>query len=114
SGWSSAAASPRRSIGAGINATPATFGFEDLHADIARVEATLPSTTAKTPDRGASDSLPAHLSRKDMRLDLEHQAYPCCGGELHVIGETVSEMFAIDAIDPFPTLDGPPSIDCLL
>ena len=27
-----------------------------------------------------------------MRLDLEHQACPCCGGELHVIGETVSEM----------------------
>jgi transposase len=28
----------------------------------------------------------------DMRLDLEHQACPFCGGELHVIGETVSEM----------------------
>jgi zinc-finger binding domain of transposase IS66 len=27
-----------------------------------------------------------------MRLDLEHQACPCCGGELHLIGETVSEM----------------------
>src|SRR5882672_1312033 len=34
------------------------FGFEDLHADIARVKATLPSTTVKTPrsqsDRGGS------------------------------------------------------------
>ena len=69
------------------------FGFEDLHADIARVEATLPSTTVKTP-RSWPDrpSLPTYLPREDMRLDLEHQACPCCGGELHVIGETVSEM----------------------
>ena len=69
------------------------FGFEDLHADIARVEATLPSTTVKRPrSRPDRPSLPAHLPREDMRLDLEHQACPCCGGELHVIGETVSEM----------------------
>src|SRR6202051_59377 len=69
------------------------FGFEDLHADIARVEATLPSTTVKTPrSRPDRPSLPAHLPREDMRLDLEHQACPCCGGELHVIGETVCEM----------------------
>src|SRR5271167_4786644 len=69
------------------------FGFEDLHADIARVEATLPSTRVKTPrSRPDRPSLPAHLPREDMRLDLEYQACPCCGGELHVIGETVSEM----------------------
>jgi hypothetical protein len=58
------------------------FGFEDLHADVARVEATLPSTTVKTPrSRPDRPSLPAHLPREDMRLDLEHQACPCCGGE---------------------------------
>src|ERR1700688_4848349 len=69
------------------------FGFEDLHADIARVEATLPSTIVKTPrSRPDRPSLPAHLPREDMRLDLEHQACPCCGGELHVIGETGTEM----------------------
>src|ERR1700681_4838480 len=69
------------------------FGFEDLHADIARVEATLPSMTVKTPrSRPDRPSLPAHLPREDMRFDLEYQACPCCGGELHVIGETVSEM----------------------
>ena len=53
------------------------FGFEDLYADIARVEATLPSATVKTarsrPDRS---SLPAHLPREDIRLDLDHQACP--------------------------------------
>src|SRR5450631_3202235 len=69
------------------------LGFEDLNADIARVEATLPLTRVKTPrSRPDRPSLPAHLPREDMRLDLEHQACPCCGGELHVIGETVSEM----------------------
>ena len=53
------------------------LSFEDLQADIARVEATLPSTTAKTPrSRTERPSLPAHLPREDMRLDLEHQACP--------------------------------------
>src|ERR1700682_1637591 len=68
-------------------------GFEDLQADIARVEAPLPSTRVKPPrSRPDRPSLPAHLPREDMRLDVEHQACPCCGSELHVIGETVSEM----------------------
>jgi hypothetical protein len=69
------------------------LGFEDLNADIARVEATLPPAAAKAPRvRLDRPSLPAHLPREDLRLDLDHQACPCCGGELHVIGETVSEM----------------------
>jgi hypothetical protein len=86
-GWVAAAICSHRMT------TSLRFGFDDLHAEIARVEATLPSTTVKTPrSRPDRPSLPAHLPREDMRLDLEHQACPCCGGELHVIGETVSEM----------------------
>jgi hypothetical protein len=69
------------------------LGFDDLNADIARVEETLPPATAKAPrPRADRPSLPAHLPREELRLDLEHQACPCCGGKLHVIGETVSEM----------------------
>ena len=69
------------------------LGFEDLNADIARVEATLPPGTAKAPGaRTKRPSLPAHLPREEMRLDLEHEICPCCGGKLHMIGETVSEM----------------------
>src|SRR5882672_5631645 len=50
------------------------LGFEDLNADIARVEATLLLTTVKTPrSRNGRQSLPAHLPREDIRLDLEHQ-----------------------------------------
>jgi transposase len=71
------------------------FGFEDLEADLARVEAKLPPSAQEPPTSKSQidrPSLPAHLSRENMRLDIEHQACPCCGGELHVIGETVSEM----------------------
>lgn len=71
------------------------FGFEDLESDLARAEAKLPAGAAKTSrTRSQIDrpSLPAHLPRQDMRLDIEHQTCPCCGGELHAIGETVSEM----------------------
>jgi transposase len=70
------------------------LGLEDLTVDLARTEARLPSgekaSSPKPPDDRSS--LPAHLAREDVRLDLEHQACPCCGGELHLIGETVSEM----------------------
>src|SRR5215204_7165158 len=71
------------------------FGFEDLEADLARAEARLPPVagrTSKAKSEVDRPSLPAHLPRDDMRLDIEHQLCPCCGGELHVIGETISEM----------------------
>lgn len=71
------------------------FGFEDLVADLARAEAKLPSTAGKAPKtRSQVDrpSLPTHLPRVDRQLDIEHQTCPCCGGPLHAIGETISEM----------------------
>ena len=72
------------------------LGFEDLGGDIARVEATLPPAAAKTPNATTSQaeraSMPAHLPREDRKLDIDQQACPCCGGALHLIGETVSEM----------------------
>ncbi len=72
------------------------LGFEDLGADIARIEARLPAESrAKTPvrePRSERPSLAAHLPREDVRLDIEHDACPGCGGALHAIGETVSEM----------------------
>jgi len=66
------------------------LGFEDLGADIGRVETTLPLAAAKTPSSRLlidRPSMPAHLPREEMQLDIEHQACPCCGGELHRIGE---------------------------
>jgi transposase len=78
-----------------LDADQMRFGFEDLEADLARAEAKLPSCAEKasrSKSTGDRPSLPSHLSREDRRLDLEHQACSCCGGELHLIGETVSEM----------------------
>jgi transposase len=71
------------------------FGFEDLAADLARAEARLPprvANTAKARSQVDRPSLPEHLPREDRRLDIEQNACPCCGGPLHLIGETVSEM----------------------
>src|SRR5947209_1846998 len=69
------------------------LGFEDLNADLARAEAILPSARTRTPStEDERPSLPAHLPREDRRFDVDHQACSCCGGPLHLIGETVSEM----------------------
>ena len=72
------------------------LGLEDLDADIARVEAALPEAPGKrsTSERtsGGRLSLPDHLEREDMKLDIEGDVCPCCGGTIHEIGETVSEM----------------------
>lgn len=39
--------------------------------------------------------LPASLPRYEVTLDLENKNCPCCGGVLHKIGETASEMLDI-------------------
>jgi transposase len=39
-------------------------------------------------NRGA---LPAHLPRLERVIDLDDRTCPCCRGDLHVIGEDVSE-----------------------
>jgi hypothetical protein len=75
-----------------LNDDQLQLGLEDLTVDLARTEARLPPVKTK-PDKpeGERPSLPAHLPREDVRLDVE-QACPCCGGAVHLIGETVSEM----------------------
>jgi len=80
------------------------LGFEDLNADLARALAILPSAKTITPrTQDERPSLPAHLPREDRRFDVEHQACSCCGGPLHMIGETVSEMLALLSL-PFSKL----------
>jgi transposase len=69
------------------------LGLEDVDADIARVEEALPqvpATRAKAPDE--PPGLPDHLEREDVRLDIDADVCPGCGGAIHPIGETVSEM----------------------
>lgn len=67
------------------------FGFEDLEIDLARVEARLPPpSTSVAQDHHLR--LPAELEREDRRIDIEQETCTCCGGPLHFIGESVSEM----------------------
>ena len=68
-----------------------------MDSDIARVEADLPRLAPgkeQKPGRASDDrpSLPDHLPREDVTLDIDASLCPCCGGAIHKIGETVSEM----------------------
>lgn len=69
------------------------LALEELDGDIARVRESRPAvetTTSETPSRRRS--LPDHLPRENVLLDVEDQTCACCGGALHAIGENVSEM----------------------
>jgi len=71
------------------------LGLEDLDADIARLQARYPAVLAddSSPQPTPSQNgLPDHLPREDVALDIEERVCPCCGGALHLIGESVSEM----------------------
>jgi hypothetical protein len=69
------------------------LGFEVLEVELARTEARLPPVKAKTVRPEVErPSLPAHLPRADVRFVVESQACPCCGGAMHLIGETVGVM----------------------
>jgi len=72
------------------------LGLEDLDADVARAEAALPAVVTENvlrePAAKERLSLPAHLEREDVTLEIEAATCPCCGGVIHQIGEAVSEM----------------------
>jgi transposase len=72
---------------------PDQLGLEDLDADLAREEESAPQIKAQ-PDKPSSHRkpLPDHLPREDVRFDINDLTCACCGGALHVIGESVSEM----------------------
>ncbi len=46
---------------------------------------------ARKTRRANRGHLPAHLPREEIVIEPEAKACPCCGGELHVIGEDTSE-----------------------
>ena len=78
-----------------IDGDQLALGLEDLDADIARAEAG--HLAASESDVGCErklrrQGLPGHLPREDVAIDVDGEVCPCCGGALHAIGETVSEM----------------------
>ena len=73
------------------------LGLEDLDGDIARIEADLPPEGPGTRTRpqhvpDSDPGLPDHLQRVDRLEDIAPAACPCCGGAVHTIGESISEM----------------------
>src|ERR671929_2248124 len=78
------------------------LGLEDLEQTAAAAEAAQEavaarSGTPRTPRvrRRNLGSLPAHLPRVEVLVDIEDKSCPCCGRALHVIGEDTSEMLDI-------------------
>src|SRR5215217_68971 len=78
------------------------LGLEDLEqtaaaAEAAQEELAARNSTPPTPRvrRRNLGTLPAHLPRVAVLVDLEDKNCPCCGGTLHVIGEDTSEMLDI-------------------
>jgi transposase len=69
------------------------LGLDDLCADIAAVEESRPAHPKPTSHaRPHRKPLPEHLARNEVLLDMDSAGCPGCGGALHLIGESVSEM----------------------
>src|SRR4051794_18644486 len=66
-------------------------------AEAAQEEVTARSGPPRVPRvrRRNLGSLPAHLPRVEVLVDVGDKSCPCCGGVLHVIGEDTSEMLDI-------------------
>jgi len=68
------------------------LGLEDVESDLAHAEAQREPEPKPKDAKPRRKPLPDHLPREDVVLDAVADACPCCGGALHSIGESVSEM----------------------
>jgi transposase len=76
-----------------LDADQLALALEDLDGDIAGIRESRPAIAteaAEAPSR--RKPLPDHLPREDVLLDVDSEICGCCGGALHAIGESVSEM----------------------
>jgi transposase len=69
------------------------LALEDLDSNIGRAETSGPKGTVEIADKQPRRKpLPDHLPREEVVMDVANGACPCCGGVLHSIGESVSEI----------------------
>ena len=68
------------------------LGLDDVEADIGRAETSDPDAVGGADSRPRRKPLPDRLPREDVTVSIPSGACPCCGGPLHSIGESVSEM----------------------
>ncbi len=87
-----------------LTAEQLQLGLEDLEQTVAENQAaqeTAAAETAKEPKRRAAPpqrnlgDLPAHLPRYEVVIDIDRRDCPCCGGALHLIGESRSEQLDV-------------------
>jgi transposase len=77
------------------------LGFEEVEQTAAGEEADLEAKSPAEREVRASKrranrgSLPSHLPRVEMMVDVEDRSCPCCRGVLHVIGEDRAERLDI-------------------
>ncbi len=78
------------------------LGLEDLEQTMAAAEAAQEAPGSKDgaprPRRARRrnlGALPAHLPRVEVLVDVAGKSCPCCGGALHVLGESREEMLDI-------------------
>jgi transposase len=78
------------------------LGLEDLEQTVAAAEAAQEEVATRNSAprsprsrRRNLGALPAHLPRIETLIDVEDKSCPCCGGDLHVIGEDTSEMLDV-------------------
>ena len=68
------------------------LGLEDLETDKACAETAQEPPVQPKDRKPRRKPLPEHLPREEVVLDAAPEACPCCGGVLHTIGESISEM----------------------
>ncbi len=68
------------------------LALEDLDADIGRIEESRPVIVEHADRQPHRKPLPDHLPREEVLLDVPSDACAGCGGTVHSIGESVSEM----------------------
>jgi transposase len=87
-----------------LTAEQLQFGLEDQEQTIAEHQAARDAAAVITGRQGKSGakraarnhgSLPSHLPRYEVLVDVEHAACPCCGGGMHCIGELRTEQLDI-------------------
>lgn len=76
-----------------LDADQLALALEELDADVARIRESRPHIEKQQDERPPHRKpLPDHLPREDVVLDVDGAICACCGGTLHAIGESISEM----------------------
>ncbi|MET2830909.1 IS66 family transposase [Mesorhizobium shangrilense] len=69
------------------------LALEELDADVARIQESRLFVSKPSTERPSHRKpLPDHLPRENVLVDVDSMVCACCGGALHAIGESVSEM----------------------